>query len=177
MSTKRREGARIKRDQDGRKLCSCGCGRHPVHPRINWFSQECVDQWKIRNDPKTVSYLVKARDKGVCAICGIDTIAEHARYRKALTDHYEAVVHDRHRVSWISAETIENLTLRDTPKPPEGFPGLSMRWWQADHIVPVVEGGGQCGLENYRTLCIPCHKRVTRELRARLATKRKAEKS
>lgn len=40
--------------------------------------------------------------------------------------------------------------------------------WQADHIIPVVEGGGECGLENYRTLCTPCHKGVTAELRKRL---------
>lgn len=43
--------------------------------------------------------------------------------------------------------------------------------WEADHIVPVVEGGGLCGLDGYRTLCIPCHKRVTAELRARLAAR------
>eukprot|EP00976_Prorocentrum_cordatum_P075602 1181956-Prorocentrum_minimum.AAC.10 len=25
-------------------------------------------------------------------------------------------------------------------------------FWQADHIVPVAEGGGECDLNNYRTL-------------------------
>lgn len=44
--------------------------------------------------------------------------------------------------------------------------------WEADHIVPVVEGGGECGLDNYRTLCIPCHKKETKALAARLAAKR-----
>jgi 5-methylcytosine-specific restriction enzyme A len=41
--------------------------------------------------------------------------------------------------------------------------------WQADHIVPVVEGGGACGLENYRTLCTGCHRVETAKLRARRA--------
>ena len=41
--------------------------------------------------------------------------------------------------------------------------------WDADHIVPVVEGGGECGLDNYRTLCLPCHRKVTAQLRARIA--------
>jgi 5-methylcytosine-specific restriction endonuclease McrA len=45
--------------------------------------------------------------------------------------------------------------------------------WDADHIVPVSEGGGLCGLDGYRTLCIPCHKRVTADLRARMAAKPK----
>lgn len=49
--------------------------------------------------------------------------------------------------------------------------------WEADHIVPVVEGGGECGLDNYRTLCIPCHKKVTAELRARLVKNRRTEKA
>lgn len=44
--------------------------------------------------------------------------------------------------------------------------------WQADHIVPVVEGGGLCGLENLRTLCTGCHKTVTAELRTRLKNER-----
>ncbi len=48
--------------------------------------------------------------------------------------------------------------------------------WQADHIIPVIEGGGECGLENYRTLCIPCHQKVTKELAGRLAAKKAAEK-
>ena len=40
------------------------------------------------------------------------------------------------------------------------------RKWEADHIVPVADGGGECGLENYRLLCRPCHVRVTLEWRA-----------
>jgi hypothetical protein len=35
--------------------------------------------------------------------------------------------------------------------------------WDADHIIPVKDGGGQCGLENIRTLCIDCHKVVTKK--------------
>ena len=41
--------------------------------------------------------------------------------------------------------------------------------WDADHIVPVAEGGGECDLENLRTLCLICHRRQTQELRSRLA--------
>lgn len=45
--------------------------------------------------------------------------------------------------------------------------------WEADHIIPVSEGGGECGLENYRTLCIPCHRQETATLAKRRAAKRK----
>ena len=40
--------------------------------------------------------------------------------------------------------------------------------WDADHILPVAEGGGQCDLENLRTLCLLCHREVTADLRRRL---------
>jgi 5-methylcytosine-specific restriction endonuclease McrA len=40
--------------------------------------------------------------------------------------------------------------------------------WDADHILPVAEGGGECDLENIRTLCLRCHRSVTTQLRERL---------
>ncbi|KAL0672379.1 hypothetical protein Bca4012_000359 [Brassica carinata] len=33
--------------------------------------------------------------------------------------------------------------------------------WHADHIIPVYRGGGECRLENMRTLCVACHADVT----------------
>ena len=48
--------------------------------------------------------------------------------------------------------------------------------WEADHILPVSEGGGLCGLEGYRTLCRGCHGRVSGELRRRLNERKRLEK-
>ncbi len=39
--------------------------------------------------------------------------------------------------------------------------------WDADHIVPVIEGGGECDLSNIRTLCLICHRTATAALRKR----------
>jgi 5-methylcytosine-specific restriction protein A len=39
--------------------------------------------------------------------------------------------------------------------------------WDADHIVPVIEGGGECDLTNLRTLCLKCHRASTTDLRKR----------
>lgn len=33
--------------------------------------------------------------------------------------------------------------------------------WEADHILPVCRGGGASGLDNFQTLCAPCHKSKT----------------
>lgn len=48
--------------------------------------------------------------------------------------------------------------------------------WQADHITPVVEGGGLCGLDGYRTLCMACHKVETKALAARRAEQKRFSK-
>eukprot|EP00945_MAST-04E_sp_MAST-4E-sp1_P001628 g1628.t1 len=39
----------------------------------------------------------------------------------------------------------------------------------------LAEGGGECDLTNFRTLCTPCHKKETSSLNQRLARKRLAE--
>ena len=40
--------------------------------------------------------------------------------------------------------------------------------WDADHILPVTEGGGECDLDNIRTLCLRCHRAATAQLRERI---------
>jgi len=54
-----------------------------------------------------------------------------------------------------------------------GFRGRKSLW-DADHVIPVIEGGGECDLSNMRTLCLKCHRKHTTELRERM---RKAQKS
>jgi hypothetical protein len=39
--------------------------------------------------------------------------------------------------------------------------------WDADHILPVSEGGGECDLDNPRTLRLICHRQQTLVLRQR----------
>jgi 5-methylcytosine-specific restriction endonuclease McrA len=101
---------------------------------------------------------VFARDHGVCASCGIDTEA----LRTALISLWRIDSRAAHANAWIHGfgNTFRSVRVgRYGPRP--------MSLWQADHIRPVVEGGGECGLENYRTLCLPCHHRATAELMRR----------
>src|SRR5690348_4241457 len=46
--------------------------------------------------------------------------------------------------------------------------------WEADHIVPVADGGGECGLDNYRLLCRACHLQVTLAWRAQRHSSRQS---
>lgn len=58
--------------------------------------------------------------------------------------------------------------------------GYFRHLWEADHIVPVVEGGGASRdvdpLENLRTLCRHCHKAETRALASRRAKARRQQR-
>ncbi|OEL35842.1 hypothetical protein BAE44_0003138 [Dichanthelium oligosanthes] len=48
--------------------------------------------------------------------------------------------------------------------------------WHADHIIPVYKGGGECKLENMRTLCVACHYEVTKAQHKELKEIRKKAK-
>ncbi|MBV8208146.1 MAG: HNH endonuclease [Acidobacteria bacterium] len=135
---------RISRGPNGRALCRW-CGTEVRPPRRTFCGETCVHHWRMRTSPAYVREQVFRRDRGVCALCGEDTMARSRSLRK---------------LPWRARRRrCQEL----------GIPYLRLRSpWDADHIVPVCEGGGQCSLENFRTLCIPCHQRVTGELRVRL---------
>ena len=41
--------------------------------------------------------------------------------------------------------------------------------------MAVIEGGGECGLDGFRTLCLDCHHKETAELARRRAKQRREE--
>lgn len=138
------------RDPEGRRLCR-RCSNPVPKKRRNWCSEECVHQHRLTSDPGYLRRQVFKRDRGVCSACGLDT--------EALRQELRAMDYMRRR------EAMKRLGI---PSHREHGP------WDADHIVPVVEGGGECGLDNIRTLCCPCHKRATTELARRRTLARRA---
>jgi 5-methylcytosine-specific restriction protein A len=147
---------------NGEKICyNCG-GPLPKGRPFN-CSPACSEEWRGKTSPSYMRYVIFNRDHGICAHCGVDTVA--------LKKEYEALR---------SAEKSSFLSKRDQNSPSiqfmkaHGIPWgrVCSDWWDADHIVPVVENGGECGLANFRTLCIPCHAKETRELAARRARQR-----
>jgi 5-methylcytosine-specific restriction protein A len=106
-----------------------------------------VHQWRLRTDPGYLRAQVFARDRGVCAVCGTDT---------------EALRKDKRKLDYAARRQFENQW------------GARRNLWDADHIVPVAEDGGECDLSNMRTLCVKCHLEATTALRRRLREKRAA---
>lgn len=130
---------------NGRCLCRW-CSLEVPRGRLTFCSEFCVEEWRLRSNPSHLRERVFERDRGICALCGIDCIAEYNHLRR----------------------------LRGAARVKAG-----QRWdlrgrkslWDADHIVPVVEGGGECDLANMRTLCLKCHRLNTASLHARRRTR------
>jgi 5-methylcytosine-specific restriction protein A len=126
------------------------CGKEVAGRRRTFCGASCVHEWKLRTDPGYLREQVFLRDRGVCAECGVDT---------------EALRKDKRKLDYRARRQFE----KDW--------GSRRNLWDADHIVPVVEGGGECGLSNMRTLCLKCHRAVTAELRKRLTQPPREEPS
>lgn len=177
---------------DGKPICKCGCGRPIGKGRLSWHSQECVDRWMIANNAQHVRILLRRRDRGVCAMCGRDADRAKDRYERSVSwtfarhwdPRYRQFPIIRHgRQAWLDAcarwdrrflwfERARKV--RAERMRAGGWPiHVRTSWWEADHIVPVAEGGGQpTTLDAYRTLCWPCHRKVTAELRRRLSSRK-----
>ena len=162
------------RDLPPREKGSCRyCGGPVPKGRRSWCSQQCVEEYLIRADTGRARALVFQRDRGVCAFCGLeagrlDALVEHERRR--IRDY----VH-RNRLHRLFTEPGYALGDASIFARSGGIlifgqrvPFRSASYWEADHVVPVAEGGGACGLDNLRTLCWRCHPKETGKLRRRL---------
>lgn len=152
------------RNADGKPVCRWCKGLIPAGCGFRCYcSQKCVDEWCVRSNAGYARRAVKRRDMGICQKCGVDCLWL-AGVLKAWWKHI-------HNPAWNDkSEATERLrkTVRQIRR---------LGRWQADHIKPVVEGGGECGLDNLRTLCEECHLGETRELARRRAERRREEKA
>ncbi len=118
------------------------CGGPITNARRQTFcSDACVDQWICRSSSSGARTVVYARDRGVCAQCGVDCVRLASRLSKM-----------RHRGGFSNRgrwDRRARLRLR--------IPWHRKSLWDADHIHPVKDGGGLCGPENLQTLCWRCH--------------------
>lgn len=95
-----------------------------------------------------------AMEAGVCQLCGRDA--------QALFHKVKSLTPPERVQELMQLGVLKHFPEAAIQRPQEHH------FWQADHELPVVEGGGQCGLENLRTLCVPCHKVETAALRQRM---------
>jgi 5-methylcytosine-specific restriction protein A len=125
--------------------CCRWCNKGVIKPRRTICSPECEHQLKLRISGRYMRDCVYMRDKAICNICNIDT--------KLIAKEALKLNNDERNVYLTSY----NISLKRKLWKQKHGGGL----WDADHILPVKDGGGMCGLENLRTLCISCHKKIT----------------
>lgn len=159
-------GWRVSRSMYRQTCAKCGGAMPPKPPflcrlcdgpcpprRSSWCSDECMGAYFLATDSAWLRKQVEKRDKGICAACGMDTIALNRRLSQM--DHMQM----RHS----HVILIKN-----------GFNvgGWKQTLWDADHIEPVDEGGSW-ELSNVQTLCHPCHKEKTAEQAGRRGKQQK----
>lgn len=147
-------------DADGNRLCAV-CGKAVASKRAKYCGAECRDHAYITTSPGWARGSVYKRDKGVCSQCGFDS----AKFKRILL---------RARRWWykLTGQTwaMYLYCAGWNPREQLGLPRTHL--WEMDHIQPVCEGGGLCGLDNLRTLCVPCHKKETAAMRKKQAAKK-----
>jgi 5-methylcytosine-specific restriction protein A len=153
--------ASLPKGPNGRALCRW-CNQEVPKGKRSFCSDACVHEHKIRTNPGYVREQLWERDQGVCAACGFDlkqfkaTWGNHFHEIRALPQHRWKAVEE------IMSELLDRMGQQYGRRDLPIWPGETL--WNADHILEVVNGGGECGLENYQTLCIPCHKAKTRQM-------------
>lgn len=135
------------------------CGREvPKGPKRYWCSDACVAAWKDEHDPHHQRNVVWKRDHGICQRCGMSV----ALLKRIIV-----------RLGWFRMRySIYSTPLVDFLLGLLGF-NAHNSLWEADHRIPLCEGG-EPGTVNMRVLCVPCHRIVTNELKARLAERRRS---
>ena len=139
-------------NSDGYRCCRY-CNGSIKPPKRTFCSPECVHEYRLRTSGSYLRAQVYLRDGGICAICNTDTkvLAKTISQLDPLDPAREILLKEN------NIHSTRKIKLRKCGG------GL----WDADHIVQVVDGGGECGLDNIRTLCIRCHKIVTASSRAK----------
>jgi 5-methylcytosine-specific restriction enzyme A len=130
-----------------RPLCRW-CELEVPKGRFTFCSDWCVHEWRLRTDAGYLREQVLVRDHGICALCKIDAEAAHLELKRS---------RGTYRINLLAKWGLKRISRRSL--------------WDADHILPVAEGGGECDLSNLRTLCLVCHRQETQKLRRRLATR------
>lgn len=152
-------------------LCRCGCGRRA---RRSWATDQCPKPLLIKfrilkGDVGVIRAELLKRDGGKCAHCGLEAEAERARCLRWLY-RGQFGTDEEYRIARVEIETLRARFMR------LGYPSPDTTWWQADHILEVVRGGGGCDLSGYQTLCHVCHAAKTALLNLQLSAARRASK-
>lgn len=141
------------------------CDKETEKKNVTWH-RECIKACALANDSAAQRSFCLKRDHGVCASCGVDTVAlAHERYdrkgRNGLDEWFIRREAERlfgwhytdEKRTWVN-ETLDQFIKE------RGWSQDEIEW-QADHIKPIHLANGDPSFftgENLQTLCVKCHK-------------------
>ncbi|KAF9593056.1 hypothetical protein IFM89_020063 [Coptis chinensis] len=137
------------------KLCQKPCkGKFARSPEIfeHLFCQfSCAEGYRVRTSQRFLREELFKIEHGVCRGCGLDC-HKLVRFIRPLP-----VARRKEYIVKVAPKLASDKRLLDklVNEPREG------NAWHADHMVAVYRGGGECTVDNMRTLCVACHKEVT----------------
>uniref|UniRef100_UPI00358EC9D4 DNA annealing helicase and endonuclease ZRANB3 isoform X2 n=1 Tax=Myxine glutinosa TaxID=7769 RepID=UPI00358EC9D4 len=113
-------------------------------------SEVCRQSFSLRAHGLEIRKVVCETEYGVCQACGLDAQDLFKRVRDAPHTLRKELLQQSHMIH------LPVKQLNDMVRHP-----YAGQFWQADHVRPVWNGGGQCSLANLQTLCTPCHLKKT----------------
>ncbi|XP_074316409.1 uncharacterized protein LOC141652718 [Silene latifolia] len=149
------------------KLCQNPCsGVNAKKPKdfLDLFcSLACYGDYRSRTSGSFLRQELFEVERGVCTNCNLDC-HKLVQYLKPLSKE------DREKyIEREAPQLTKHKKLHDklVSEPTEG------NAWHADHKIAVFLGGGECKVENMRTLCVACHADVTAAQHAERCSARK----
>lgn len=146
------------------------CGE-PTPTRRHRWHDTCVASYNALASGAGFRNAVWDRDHGRCAACPADAPAQ-PRWNGSRCPECGHVFAGGSRSCYLCHPWRLRVPGQPDPPPP---PPLEPVGWDADHIVPLVDGGPNT-LTNAQTLCLPHHRAKTAiEARTRAARKRELQ--
>lgn len=146
-----------------------------------YCSYACAKRQLVRLSGSEIRRQLFEMEKGICQICSLDA---HSLWKQVCIDccllnmlrfvPFVVTYLQFYCTKVLAVEPPERLALLQKHNFKVRAAGSILTspkagdFWQADHIIPVSEGGGECDMDNFRTLCSKCHAKETEVLRQRL---------
>lgn len=137
------------------KLCQNPClsknAEAPEFLEDLFCNLSCYEEYRLRTSNRYLRQELFEIEHGVCTNCQLDC------HKLVQIIRPLSLLQRQKHVESIAPKLAGRKKLLDKliNDPVEG------NAWHADHIVAVYQGGGECRLQNMRTLCVACHADVT----------------
>ncbi|XP_059303669.1 uncharacterized protein LOC132055726 isoform X3 [Lycium ferocissimum] len=137
------------------KLCQTPCrnrnAKTPDYFEDLFCSLNCSEEYHLRTNNRSIRNALFENERGICTNCQLDCHKLVERIRPLSFESREEYI----------IKVAPNLAKRKKLFRKLVQDPIDGNAWHADHIVPVYKGGGECRIENMRTLCVACHADVT----------------